>query len=63
MAADLWGKTREGDQFSETELAMFDSKLINTGAFNTIHFNRIYVGEEVERLKFANGAEFERVVE
>ena len=42
---------------------MFDSKLINTGAFNTIHFNRIYVGEEVERLKFANGAEFERVVE
>ena len=60
MAVDIWAKCYEGETLSEVESLMFDSKLIEP---NQINFHRIYIGEFVERLRFADGSVFRRATD
>lgn len=60
MAVDIWAKCYEGETLSETERTMFDSKLIEP---NQIVFSRIFIGDSVERLRFADGSVFRRAID
>ena len=57
MSVDMWCEIPEGEIACAEEIAMFDSVHIPP---QTIKFHRVYVGEHVERLVFADGSTFER---